>query len=248
MGNVISIDAAKQAEKKATVMDDDSTSNDIASSPMGGWVKIHRSLKDHAIITNPYVCQLFLFCMLTASHKSFEAIVGASVVKLKAGELITGRKKLAKSLELNENQVRTALTILEKLEIVTIKKTSKYSVISIVNWDKFQQDHHQTTIKPPSNHQQSTTYKKVKNIKNNSMSDPAFSYVWDFYPKERRTKKTECLKKFSALCEKLNQEQVNELTNTIADDIEKRIANCEDTKYFPLSITYFNQKRWEDGL
>ena len=57
---------------------------------------------------------------------------------IKRGQVITGRKKLSKETKLSEQQVRTSLTKLISTQELTIKKTNKYSVITINNYNKYQ--------------------------------------------------------------------------------------------------------------
>jgi len=243
MGTVVSIENARM---KRDDHPEENTNTEIDFST-GGWIKLHRSLLNHAVIGNAVVLQVFMFCLLKAASKNKDAIINNKVVKLCSGELITGRKSLADTLGLTERKVRTALKILVDLGIVTIKPTTRYSIISIVNWSQYQCNDQQTTNRRPASDQQTTTNKKYKNIKNNSVGIAGFDFWWDKYPSSRRSKKQHCLDKFLKCCEKLSDDQIEALTNKIAEDLDRRIAETEDFKFFPMSSTYVNGKRWEDG-
>jgi hypothetical protein len=58
--------------------------------------------------------------------------------KLKAGQLITGRKKLADELNFSERQIRTAMEKLKSTGEVTYKSTNKFTIVTVVNWEDYQ--------------------------------------------------------------------------------------------------------------
>lgn len=139
---------------------------------MSGWIKLHRQLLDNPIFKNHKLLQTFLYCLIKASHQDHDQLIGDTMVSLKSGELATGRKAIAAATGLSEQNVRTSLSRLKTLQMITIKPTTKYSIISIVNWDSYQQINQQTnqvtTNKQPTNNQQVTTNKNVKNYKNDN--------------------------------------------------------------------------------
>lgn len=133
---------------------------------MQGYIKLHRSLLDWEWYNDSVVKDVFLHLLLSANHKDNKY----KGIEIKKGQLLTGRLKLASDLNFTEMQIRTALKKLKSTNEITIKTTSKYSIISIKNWDKYQQDNQQdnqqTTNKQPTNNQQITTNNNEKNDKN----------------------------------------------------------------------------------
>lgn len=63
------------------------------------------------------------------------------------GSLVVGRQKLAKDLGLSERQVRTALNHLKSTNEITIKTTNRFTVVTIVNWEKYQDKEEEPTNK-----------------------------------------------------------------------------------------------------
>lgn len=127
-----------------------------------GWVKLHRGLGEWEWFQDRNTLQLFIFLLINANHKE-NKWRGSVVPK---GCLITGRKSLSEKLGLSEQQVRTSLNKLKSTSEITIKTTSKFSLIKINNWDTYQQDNQQsnkrvTNKQPTSNHKQ-----ECKNEKN----------------------------------------------------------------------------------
>lgn len=132
----------------------------------GGWVKLHRQLLKNPIFKNDKIFRVFIYLLLSAQHTEGDILVGDTIVHLKVGQWVTGRQVISRDTGLTEQNVRTALSKLEKLGILTIKPTTKFSIISITNWSKYQQDNQQPTNSQPTANQQLTTNNNVKKEKN----------------------------------------------------------------------------------
>ncbi len=74
--------------------------------------------------------------LLLASFKESEW-KGRKVVR---GQVIIGTNKLGDDLGLSRQQVRTALKKLIKTNEITTEATNKYTVITITNWDRYQEE------------------------------------------------------------------------------------------------------------
>lgn len=141
-----------------------------------GYVKLWRKCLDSGLLKNPTAWQLFGYLLLKATHRAHRQLVGGMVFDLQPGDVIFGRSKAADDLCVGEQSIRTALKLLEKLEIVTSKATNKCTVISFVNWDRYQdeqpapnqQTNQHLTSNQPAPNQHLTTNKnerKKENIK-----------------------------------------------------------------------------------
>ena len=128
-----------------------------------GYVKLWRKCLDSGLLKNPTAWQLFGYLLLKATHRAHRQLVGGMVFDLQPGDVIFGRSKAADDLCVGEQSIRTALKLLEKLEIVTSKPTNKCTVISFVNWDRYQDEQpapnqqtnqHLTSNQPAPNHKQ----------------------------------------------------------------------------------------------
>ena len=105
---------------------------------MKGWIKVHRNILRKSWFKNTKIVNFWLYCQLKATHKSFRAIIGYQPVLLRPGQFIFGRKKAAEETGLSEREIRTCRDFLEKEGALTIKPTKKFSIITIVNWAKYQ--------------------------------------------------------------------------------------------------------------
>jgi hypothetical protein len=137
---------------------------------MAGWIKLHRSLQDSAIASHPEYLAVWVHLMLRAQHAACECVVGRQIIRLSPGQLVFGRIKFSSEIGVSENKVRAALDVMKTLNMVTIKSMAKFSIISIVKWQEFQQEspanNHETASTSPADHQHPATYKNVKNEKN----------------------------------------------------------------------------------
>ena len=109
--------------------------------------------------------RVFVHLLLKANIKDhdFEDIT------VHRGQVVTSRKHLSLELRISEQAVRTALNHLKSTNEITIETTSKYTIISIINYNLYQnKPDNQPTInqQSTSNQPQSKNDKKEKNEKN----------------------------------------------------------------------------------
>ncbi|WP_375199497.1 hypothetical protein [Bacillus sp. RS11] len=129
---------------------------------MLGWISLHRKLQEHEIYADPYMLKLWIHCLLKASHKERNQLVGNQVVNLEVGQFITGRKALANEFNkgakdthiISESTLWRWMLLFEQLQMLNIKKTTKYSVITVVNWCEYQGIEQQMNSKWTADEQQ----------------------------------------------------------------------------------------------
>lgn len=134
---------------------------------MNGYIKLYRKLTQWGWYQDSVVKDLFLHLLLTASFKDFEW----QGKTLKAGQLITGRKRLAEELNFSERQIRTALEKLKSTGELTTETTNKFTIITVVNWEEYQICEEEVTNtsaneRPTSDQQATNKRPHIKNIKN----------------------------------------------------------------------------------
>ena len=103
-----------------------------------GWIKLHRTLLDKAIFMNPHALQVFLYCLMKATYKDMKLAVGNRVIYLKPGQLLYGRKRVSQRLGMGEGKLRGVMDYLEQNGTITIERHSQYSIVTIVNWEQYQ--------------------------------------------------------------------------------------------------------------
>ena len=90
---------------------------------------------------------------------------GGTII-IKAGQLLTGREALARDSGLTPSTVERILKYLENEQQIEQQKTTKYRVITILNWDTYQKVDSKADNKRTADGQQTDTNKNVKKIKN----------------------------------------------------------------------------------
>lgn len=135
-----------------------------------GWVKIHRKLLENPICQKPNYFSLWIYLLLKANHKEHKYMWNGEIIVIKEGQMVTGRKALSSETGIPETTIERVLDYLEKSSQIGQQKTTKFRLITIINWKEYQNaDNKRTT-----NGQQTDTNKnekKEKNEKNTIISD-----------------------------------------------------------------------------
>ena len=133
------------------------------------YIKLDRNIMSWEWYTDPITKAVFIHLLLTANIKDnkFSGHV------IKRGELVTSYKVLAKELKFTESQVRTALNHLKKTGEIASKTTNKYSVITVLNYDKYQSGI--TGKSQADNRQVSGKSQRLKNIRNKEEKEKTVS-------------------------------------------------------------------------
>lgn len=135
---------------------------------MTGWIKIYRSLCEWEWFTSPQTLQLFIYILLNANHldKKWHGL------EIKRGQFITSRSHLSQATGLTQQEVRTCLNRLKSTSTLTSTSTSKFTIITVCNFDSYQGDDSgnqpalQPALQPASNQQATSKQPQLKNIKN----------------------------------------------------------------------------------
>ena len=148
-----------------------------------GYIKLFRSLQDWQWYQDSNTKDVFLHLLLNANWEDYKF----KEYDVPKGSLVTSYASISRQLGLSIKSVRTAIKHLKRTGEVTVKVTNKFSIITIVNWEKYQCYDEKSTNKltnkstnnQPTTNQQLTTNKNIKNVrieesKNNisSCSDP----------------------------------------------------------------------------
>jgi hypothetical protein len=128
-----------------------------------GYIKLWRKSLDSEWLSNHVLWCFWCWCLLKATHKPIEQLVGYQKVQLEPGQFVFGIHKASRAINASPQQIRTCLRSLEILGNLTKKSTNKYSIISIVNWDSYQQTeiiNNNQLNNQLTNEQQATNYKQ----------------------------------------------------------------------------------------
>lgn len=155
-----------------------------------GWITLHRKLLDKPIWveSTPEQKVILITLLLMANHKEKEWEWQGVPYKASPGQFVSSldsiRKKCGKGVSLQN--IRTALVRFEKYGFLTNKSTNKNRLITIVNWDFYQDKNSELTKEVPSNSQatnrQLTTNnnnKQCNNVNNNNNVPTRKKRVYD---------------------------------------------------------------------
>ena len=136
-----------------------------------GWIKLNRAICDSAVFSDSEVLQLWIWLLCNAAYEEHDVLYQGKVIHLKQGEVITGRKMLSEKLRTAESKVYRALTLLQELGNVGIKPNNKFSVVSIVNWAKYQDEKANLNNKTTAKRQQSNSKATAKQQQGNTTKE-----------------------------------------------------------------------------
>ena len=222
---------------------------------MDGWLKLYRSILDSAVFQDAEVLKVWIWLLCNVAFEQHDTICYGKVIHLKPGQIATGRKKIAQCTDLNETKVYRALTALKSLGNIEIKSTNRYSIITVVNWEKYQDEsckrtanEQQTNIKTTADEQQDnskrTQHKNGKNGKKekNIYICSFFQSVWDEYPKKLGKNKVT-----KAAMKQLEEAGMDTVMEAVRRYVEKIKREGTEEKYIMHGSTFFNGA-WKDYL
>lgn len=164
---------------------------------MQGFIKLYRRITEWEWYNDINTTRLFIHLLLTANHRE-QKWQGLTILP---GQKITSYPHLAAENTLSVQAVRTSLNKLKSTGEITVKTTSKYSLITIQNWTDYQidniQSNSQATGEQQASNRPSTTNKNVKNDKNekniyidfNFFQDEPFKNLFNDYLEMRKRKR-----------------------------------------------------------
>lgn len=177
---------------------------------MSTWIKLHRRIIYSDVFDNDKLLRIWIWCLVKASYKDHDQVVGRQVVPLKPGQFIYGRKKAAVELGYSESTVRDYMAMLEKMGSITITPTNKFSIITVCQWGLYQSEEEKSdnkkTADKPTEGQQKDTNKNIKKGK---------KVKKDLYGEFVRLEKVEYEKLVDRLGEPLTLDYIDRLNNYI---------------------------------
>jgi len=155
-----------------------------------GWVKLWRKSLDIGWLTNHELWTFWCWCLMSAAFKETSELVGLKRVRLSPGQLIFKRREVASLLKVSESKIFRMLNFLKSEQMVSVQTNNRFSIITIVNWDTYQDDtpgseqqngtisEQQTNNKRTTNEQQAdptTSKKKLRNKERKSKPKKTFA-------------------------------------------------------------------------
>lgn len=103
---------------------------------MEGWISLYRKFMNWQWYKDSNVKAVFIHLLLSANHKQEQW----NKKTIERGQIITSRENLSKATGLSIQQIRTCLSKLESTNEIKIETTNRYTLIEIINYDKYQKN------------------------------------------------------------------------------------------------------------
>lgn len=238
-----------------------------------GWCKFHRPLLSHSLwLGEPFTRgQAFVDLFANAGHRPSSIRVRGIKVDLERGQLGFSELTLAERWKWSRGKVRRFLRELENDQMLAIKQDNKTTIITILNYDKYQGEDffcdtaNETAGGTPNGHQ-TDTIKKGKNgkkeEKDNTPLTPrkrgdrvrgevsyseSFEQFWAIYPKP--VGKAYAFACWQKIPEKHKGVKVPAILEALQRQINERHFHNPQGEFFPPNpSTWINQARWDDVL
>lgn len=134
-----------------------------------GYVTVHRKILDNPVVfKDADHIAVWIYLMLNATHKNFQALFKGQSITLLPGQLITGRLSIAKKLKINDSKVKRILNLFKNEQLIDQQATNQNSLITLVSWGKYQKSDQQSDQRVTNgwttDDQRVTTNKNVNNV------------------------------------------------------------------------------------
>lgn len=132
--------------------------NHLNENKVTGYVCLYRSIKKHWLwkdsrVKTPF--EAWIDLLLRASHEDQKEPVGVDFIVVKRGQVLTSQLQLSKEWFWSRKKVTHFLSSLQKDIMISVKTTTKWSMITICNYESYQD--RRTTKEQQRNNNGTTT-------------------------------------------------------------------------------------------
>lgn len=214
---------------------------------INGWIKIHRQIEHNRMWTaEPFTRgQAWIDLLLLANFTEGYLYVRGIKKRVERGQVGWSVVRLAGRWQWSRTKVCKFLNDLEEEQQIVQQKNNETSILTILNYDRYQDEEQQNIPQKSSRRaaeeQQKDTIKndkKEKKDKKETQTHADFEIFWTTYDKKVGRPKAE--KKWSELNE--------ELRARIIEHVRRYVQAKPDKQYRKDPATYLNQKGWEDEI
>lgn len=162
-----------------------------------GWVSIHRKIENNPLwLSEKFTrAQAWLDLIIFANYEDGYFYVRGSRVDVKRGQIGWSQVTMAKRWQWHRGKVAGFLKMLENEHQIVQHKSTLTTVLTIINYDRFQHQNVQQPVQQPVQQSDSRTYTNNKNNKNNKKNKSNFlhsvqdSYTDDSYERKNKVEK-----------------------------------------------------------
>jgi len=156
-----------------------------------GFILLSRGILESDVFASQKLLKIWIWCLCKANFKDKSVPLkvgkGETIVRVKRGSFIFGRNKAEDELFIDGSTIYKSMQKLKELSMIEIESNNQYSIVTISNYDTYQdsKSYKVTSKEQPSNNQvtskeqPSNTTKNYNNDKNdnndNNKTPPIFS-------------------------------------------------------------------------
>lgn len=129
---------------------------------MSGWIKLQRDIMDHWIAQDNEYLAVWVRMLAEANFSDRKSVINGALVEVKRGQLIFGLESYSEKTGVSVRRLRKLLELLESDRMIDRQKSNKFSLISIVNYAKHQDDDRQTAGKGQADDKQTASEGQAK--------------------------------------------------------------------------------------
>lgn len=107
---------------------------------MTGWIRLHRSLKDHWIFQDEKKLKWWLTLLLEVNYQDRKVVIGNKLCECKRGESIRSLRSWGKELNTTPETVRHFFKLLQKDNMITVESIGVSTHLKVCNYDAYQSD------------------------------------------------------------------------------------------------------------
>jgi len=214
-----------------------------------GWISLHRKLTDNDLWTSEKFTrgQAWVDLLLLANYADGFIRVRGNRVDIKRGQVGWSIAKLSFRWGWGKNKIRRFLNELENDKQIERQKNNVTSVITICNYDEYQDNETAectadestdgTQTDPQTERRQDANNKNNKKNKKNK-DDPLFEKAWNLYGK--KTDKVKAHRKWNLLSD-------SDKKDCMAA-IPAYVQSTPDKQFRKAFVVYLNGRNWEDEI
>jgi hypothetical protein len=133
-----------------------------------GWIALHRKLLDNPIWETETFTrgQAWVDLLLLANHKDGTIIVRDHIIKIKRGQVGWSENRLASKWKWSRTKTKNFLKYLETEQQIVVDRSKSSSVITVLNYEKYQEKEQQESNRKATEKQQEDTNNNVNNEDN----------------------------------------------------------------------------------
>src|SRR6478672_10342607 len=116
-----------------------------------GYIKLYRQLLEHPYFSDSEYVHIWIYLLMSATHRPMKMRFAGGVIELQPGQLITGRESIARRTGIHPSKVQRVLRKMEIEQQIEQHPACTSRVVTILNWARYQHSEHPTE-QPPNSH------------------------------------------------------------------------------------------------